>query len=534
MTNTGLLTWRDLPRAGIVGPLLLVVATLAAGVYFREGLDALLAAWATPEYSHGPIIPVLSAFMFLHELKSEPIRSGPVNRWPGIALLLFAVLLGTLGKFAQIDDVVAYATILWVGAILLISFGWAQGRHFWVPVLHLVYMLPLPGVLYYKLSAFLQVISSELGVWFLGLLNVPVFLEGNIIDLGILQMHVAEACSGLRYLFPIMSFSYVFAVLYSGPGWHKAVLLLAAAPITVVMNSIRIAIAGFLVQYFGEGHLEGFTHFFEGWVIFMASVAILFGMAWIMMKLQRVPMSLSEALDLDFTGAAPQLGRLGLVEPSRAMIAAAVIMVAAATGWSLRPIPVALEIERSPFALYPLHLGDWTGQPNPPLSAGVERTLAASDYYGAKFTRGSSDLPVDFFSAYYKDQTKGGIHSPEICLPGAGWEIAALERVDVAPRLGLAEPFRINRAVIQKGQVRQLVYYWFEQHGRHIAWDFEAKLLLLWDGFTIGRTDGALVRLTTLIGRNETEADAQARLDDMFLRTIAVLPDFVPVADRGR
>jgi exosortase/archaeosortase family protein len=102
-------------------------------------------------------------------------------------------------------------------------------------------MLPLPGVLYFKLNTWLQLISSELGVFFLQLANVPVFLEGNIIDLGVLRLHVAEACSGLRYLFPILSFSYIFAVLYRGPMWHKAVLLISAAPITVFMNSVRIA-----------------------------------------------------------------------------------------------------------------------------------------------------------------------------------------------------------------------------------------------------------------------------------------------------
>jgi exosortase len=72
-------------------------------------------------------------------------------------------------------------------------------------------------------------------------MSVPVFLEGNIIDLGVYKLHVAEACSGLRYLFPILSFSYIFAVLYKGPMWHKAVLLISAAPITVLMNSVRIA-----------------------------------------------------------------------------------------------------------------------------------------------------------------------------------------------------------------------------------------------------------------------------------------------------
>src|SRR5690606_20774750 len=149
-----------------------------------------------------------------------------------------------------------------------------------------VYMLPLPGALYYGLSTWLQGVSSELGVYFLDLLRVPVYLEGNIIDLGPYRLHVAEACSGLRYLFPILSFSYIFAVLYQGPMWHKAVLLLAAAPITVVMNSARIALAGVIVNRWGIDHVEGFTHFFEGWVIFLSSVVLLFLLAWLLLRLR--------------------------------------------------------------------------------------------------------------------------------------------------------------------------------------------------------------------------------------------------------
>ncbi|WP_349294674.1 VPLPA-CTERM-specific exosortase XrtD (plasmid) [Thioclava sp. 'Guangxiensis'] len=515
-------------RLSLAGMALLAAAAMLGLLYFREGVTALLQAWATPEYSHGPLIPLLSAFMFAQELKSEPVRTGPSNRWPGLLLLAVAMGLGALGKISQIDDIVAYAIILWVGAMLLISFGWDQGRHFWVPVLHLVYMLPLPGVLYFKLSIFLQGVSSELGVRLLGLLDVPVFLDGNIIDLGVLKLHVAEACSGLRYLFPIMSFSYVFAVLYRGPRWHKAVLLVSAAPITVVMNSVRIAVAGWLVQYFGERHLEGVSHFFEGWVIFMASVVILFALAWVMLKLQRGRMGLAEALDLDFTGLWPQVRRLGLVEPSRALLACVLALALASAAWGARPAPARPEIDREPFVLFPRELGPWRSEPVARLGRAVEQTLGADDYYGARFRQSGTGTPVEFFSAYYNDQTRGGTHSPEICLPGAGWEIARLERVDLGAGAGLPERFMVNRAIIQKGEAQMLVYYWFESHGRHIAWDIEAKLALLWDGLTIGRTDGALVRLTTPINPDESIDSATARLDDMFVRVNAVLGRFVP------
>lgn len=515
--------------ARLAGPFWLLMAVLAAAMFFQEGVNALLAAWQLPEYSHGPLIPLLSGLLFLRQLKTEPVHLGVQNdRWQGVVLLMVAVGFGALGKLAQIDDITAYATILWVGAILLISFGWKQGKHFWPPVLHLVYMLPLPGVLYYKLSTFLQAVSSELGVWFLHVLGVTVFLEGNIIDLGVYKLHVAEACSGLRYLFPILSFSYIFAVLYKGPMWHKAVLLISAAPITVFMNSVRIALAGVIVERWGPEHVEGFSHFFEGWVIFMACVVILFFLAWLMLFIHPDKPSLPDALDLDTDGLVTQASRIRLVQPSRALILGTLIVAGAAAAWHVRPSVEIIQPARDPFALFPRQLGEWKSGVPKSLTRDIEEVLGADDYHSVSFTRTAAAAPVEFFSAFYKDQTKGGTHSPEICLPSAGWEIAWLERVDIAPEVGFDAPYMINRAVIQKGTNRMLAYYWFEQHGRHVAWDFAAKFYLLYDGITMGRTDGALVRLITPIVRGETEEEAEARLKQMFKETVGVLPRFVP------
>jgi exosortase D (VPLPA-CTERM-specific) len=436
--------------------------------------------------------------------------------------------MGGLGRLAGINDIVAYATILWVGGILLVSFGWATGKHFWPPVLHLVYMLPLPGVLYYKMSAWLQLVSSELGVWFLKLASVPVFLEGNIIDLGLLQLHVAEACSGLRYLFPILSFSYIFAVLYRGPMWHKAVLLLAAAPITVLMNSVRIAIAGVIADRYGTDWLDGFTHFFEGWVIFITCILLLFLLARIMLFFNKEKMSLAEALDLETDGLLVQASRLRFIRASAAMIASAVLMLGIAVSWPyLVPERGGTAIERDSFAAFPRQFGDWQQRgPAERLDAGIAQVLGADDYRSVSFVNPDAAAPVKFFSAWYADQSKGGVHSPEICLPGGGWEIAWLERTDMRQLMDWDGPYEINRAIIQKGQTRMMVYYWFDQKGRKVAWDFAAKFWLMIDGITTGRTDGALVRLTTPIV--VSEADAEARLQDLLKKIQPTLPRFIP------
>ena len=103
-----------------------------------------------------------------------------------------------------------------------------------------------------------------------------------------------------------------------------------------------------------------------------------------------------------------------------------------------------------------------------------------------------------------------------------------LERVDIAPEVGLDAPYHLNRAIIQKGESRMIAYYWFEQKGRHVAWDMAAKFYLLVDGVTTGRTDGALVRLMTPILRDETPEQAEERLKSVFLETVEILPRFVP------
>ncbi len=508
----------------------LLVATLGAAVFLSEGLEALRIAWALPEYSHGPLIPVLSALLFLRQLKTVPVDTGPKRRrWAGVLVILAAITLGALGKLAHIPDIVAYATILWVGGILLVSFGWETGKHFWPPVLHLVYMLPLPDTFYYKMTTWLQFISSELGVWFLRLLAIPVFLEGNIIDLGVTKLHVAEACSGLRYLFPILSFSYIFAVLYKGPMWHKAVLLISAAPITVFMNSVRIAVAGVIVQYWGLDWLEGFTHFFEGWVIFILCIMILFALARVMLFFNARQMGLAEALDLDTDGLMAQAARIRFTQASSAMVTVAVLMVGVSVAWQFIPERDDTRVGRDSFALFPTQMGDWrqTGAPRQ-LTASVERSLAADDYHSVTFLREGDTVPVEFFSAWYANQSRGGVHSPEICLPGGGWEIAWLERSDIAETLNWQSPFMINRAIIQKGETRMMVYYWFEQKGRKIAWDFEAKFWLMIDGIRTGRTDGALVRLTTVIDPNERDTDADARLAAMLGEVAPILSRFIP------
>ncbi len=519
-----------------LGLLWLAAAVLSALPLFGFGLAGLAAAWTRPEYSHGPVIPLLSFYMFLHEMKAvPPLPAGTPagSRWPGVAVIGLALLMALAGNLVQINDLVFYALIVWVYGLVLVGFGARRGAVFWPSVLHLVFMLPLPQFLYWQVSTGLQFVSSEVGVALVRGMGVPVYLEGNVIDLGVYQLQVAEACSGLRYLFPIMSFTYVFAVLYRGPVWHKLVLLFSAVPLAVLMNAVRIGVIGLLVDRHGIAQAEGFLHVFEGWVIFLCCIAVLFGMAKAMQRLSGDRRRLGEALDLDFSGLAAELGRIRGVEASAALVAAAGLTAALSLGFALAPERVAAVPAREGFALFPQSVGDgsgagWEGRSGS-LAPAIAAVLGADDYLAAVYAPAAGGAPVDLFLTWYADQTDGNaIHSPAVCLPGAGWEVAAIRSVTV-PLPGTATgSVRLNRAVIRKGLETQVVYYWFAGRGRQITNDFAAKFSAMADSLRLGRTDGGLVRLMTPVDGGGGEAAADARLAGFLAAIADRLPRYLP------
>ena len=115
-----------------------------------------------------------------------------------------------------------------------------------------------------------------------------------------------------------------------------------------------------------------------------------------------------------------------------------------------------------------------------------------------------------------------------MCLPVGGWEVFSLEPYEVDMSDTAYGRFAVNRAVIQKGLNKQLVYYWFEQRGKRMTNDYAAKASVVYDSLTMGRADGAMVRFVTQIGDGEPEAEADARIQRLMTELLPKLPRFVP------
>ncbi|MGC4095802.1 MAG: EpsI family protein, partial [Nitrospira sp.] len=154
--------------------------------------------------------------------------------------------------------------------------------------------------------------------------------------------------------------------------------------------------------------------------------------------------------------------------------------------------------------------------------------LRFDDYVLADY-RTDKEQPVNFYAAYYRSQRKGqSAHSPQSCLPGGGWEIASLTQAELSSVAPAMAPFRANRAVIQKGDQKQIVLYWFKQRERNLTNEYLVKVYLLWDAFVRQRTDGALVRLATLVRPGESEAAVDQRLQQFAVVVGRELSRFVP------
>ena len=133
---------------------------------------------------------------------------------------------------------------------------------------------------------------------------------------------------------------------------------------------------------------------------------------------------------------------------------------------------------------------------------------------------------VELYVAYYASQRKGeSPHSPIVCLPGGGWAITRLQEIGY-DNAGEVQP--LNRVIIEKGTTKQIVYYWFDERGRQIASEWWAKFYLLSDAIFKNRTDGALVRLTTLVSPGETDSEADHRLQAFMRDAVPRLADFLP------
>lgn len=507
--------------------ILAAAAALAACAWlFREGLSAMWDRWAAPEFSHSLLIPPLALFLIWQQKdRLEQLRF--LGSWWGVVVVLLGGLLLLMGQFAAVFTVVQYAYLVTLAGLILAFTGTKPFRLLFAPLLILLFMVPLPQFILANLSTKLQLLSSQLGVAFIRLFGISVFVEGNVIDLGGYQLQVADACDGLRYLFPLMTLGFLMAYFYKGALWKRVLLFLSSMPITIVMNSLRVGAIGLMVEHWGIGMAEGFLHQFQGWAVFMVSAAMMFGEIAILNRIGHESGNWRQLFGVEFPAPSPRGARIERRRLPPAFLAACALLLAFAAVTIFIQRPTELFPARASFDEFPMTLGAWSGRRDS-MEGIYQDVLKLDDYLLANYAP-AVGTPVNLYIAYYNSQRKGeAVHSPRSCLPGGGWQLRdfgqrTLSNVSIDGR-----PLRVNRSLMELGDQRQLVYYWFEQRGRIITNEFAVKWYLFWDALTRHRTDGALIRLIIALPTTASEAQADRSLTDMAGRIAPILTRYVP------
>ena len=504
---------------------LFVVGAIILAIFY-DGLTFMVHWWERDEYSHGYLIPFITAFLIWQ--KKDELEQIPFNgSWIGVLLVLFGALVFFVGELSSLYTIIQYGFLIVLYGVALSIMGWRAFRVILVPLLILAFMIPLPNFIYNNLSSELQLISSQIGVAFIRLFGISVYLEGNVIDLGTYKLQVVEACSGLRYLFPLMTLGFIAAYFFKEAFWKRAIIFLSTIPITVLMNSFRIGAIGVMVEHWGQSMAEGFLHDFEGWIIFMACTAILILEMWVLTHIGKDRKPLREAFGLEFPEPTPADANIVSRKiPTQVFAATGVLVLALLVSTQLDERTEIIP-ERASFAGFPAEIGYWKGRPDQ-LDQITLDVLKLDDYVISDYVDENNKL-VNFYVAYYGSQSKGeSAHSPRSCLPGGGWRIKSLTQEEVSDVTIGDVPLTVNRALIQKGDYSQVVYYWFQGRNRIITNEYMVKWFLLWDGLTRSRTDGALVRLTAFVAPGEDPAEADRRLTSFAKDVSGILTDYIP------
>lgn len=507
-----------------ISPLLWAIIAAGLLLAIASAFDALVEMvrrWETSEeYGYGFLIPAVTAFLIWQ--RKDKLELIPfTGSWVGAALLVAGVLITLVGQLSAIYALNQYGFVIAVIGAVYAVLGWPAFRIVAVPLLLLFLMVPLPGFVFNNLSLNLQLISSQIGVAVIRLFDISVHLEGNVIDLGTYKLQVVEACSGLRYLFPLIALSIIASYFYQAAVWKRIVVILSSLPITVLMNSFRIGVIGVLVEYYGSEQAEGFLHDFEGWIIFMACLALLLAEMWLLSRIGKDKRPFGEIFGMELPTPAPDEAPL----VARRLPKQTAVVMLFLTAGAASALVVGGRAERIPervdFEQFPSSFGDWQGR-NDSLDSIVLDVLKLDDYILADY-RNAAGQTVNLYAAYYSSQRSGAsAHSPASCLPGAGWRIVSREQIS------LDNGVHANRFLIRVGENRQMVYYWFKQRDRVITNELAVKWYLLWDALTRNRTDGALVRLTTVLRPGEAVESADARLRAFAREIAAPLSRYIP------
>ncbi|GFO57760.1 exosortase [Geomonas silvestris] len=253
----------------------LLFSLLLVAVLYRGVVPDMVRQWyEDPNYSHGFVVPLLASF-FLYERRAELAEAQVASWWPGFLVVILGVGQLLLGWLATEYFTMRSSLVVILAGLTLFFFGRRLFRLMLLPLAYLVFMVPLPYIIYDTVAFPLKLFVTKASIGFLKLCGVVVLREGNVIQLPSTTLEVADACSGIRSLISLIALAVAYSFFIRLTTARRVVLVLAAIPIAVAANALRVIGTGFLAQYWGARAAEGFFHEFAGLAVFAVAMVLM-------------------------------------------------------------------------------------------------------------------------------------------------------------------------------------------------------------------------------------------------------------------
>lgn len=262
--------WKRIPLIPVS-----VVSALLVALYWDVVAGMAEIWWVDPAYSHGLLIPPLAlyiAWIQKDQILASPARPSSLGLW----LVGFGCLVFLLGKLGAEYFLTRESLVIILAGIALTYWGFERLKKLAFPLVLLATMVPLPTIVYNKLAAPLQLFSSWVASETLELMGIPVFRDGNVMNLPEISLGVAEACSGLRSLSSLTVLALVVGFFLLSTVWAKTLLFLLSIPAAIAINVVRVTATALMARE-DASLAEGFFHSFSGWVVFVVGFALLYG-----------------------------------------------------------------------------------------------------------------------------------------------------------------------------------------------------------------------------------------------------------------
>ncbi|MEZ5356522.1 MAG: exosortase/archaeosortase family protein [Bryobacteraceae bacterium] len=248
--------------------------TLLLIVLYLPVLTSMVREWAEEEeMGHGFFVPVVAGAIIWREwgkLLLIPIKPF----YPAVLFIIlgFGVsLLGSLGAdffLARVGFVIALYGVVWTLT------GTALVKQLIFPFFLLLFMIRMPLFIYSQITFPLQLFASAVAEHALNFIGIPVFRDGNILELASRKLSVVEACSGIRSLISLSFLSLVYGYYFDSKKWMRWALLASTVPIAIFANAGRVTLTG-IISVMKAEFADGFYHSLEGGAVFMFALIAL-------------------------------------------------------------------------------------------------------------------------------------------------------------------------------------------------------------------------------------------------------------------